>query len=41
MKVHLLGETDSRLILVLFAHPSIDRSEVNHPLTEHTGDLPE
>jgi glutathione-regulated potassium-efflux system ancillary protein KefG len=33
-------KTDNRSILVLFAHPSIGRSEVNRPLAGLTADLP-
>ena len=29
----------TRRILILFAHPSLDRSEVNHPMAEAVLDL--
>ena len=34
------GLTSVRRILVLFAHPSVDRSEVNRPLAEAIRDIP-
>ena len=32
--------SDQRKILVLFAHPSLDRSEVNRPMVEATAEVP-